>query len=276
MNSSHPRGQGSGRGRGRGRDGRGGGRPRGRQAFASPGSPRKQNGDAPKFKTDADISKPVATADVSDRDRKLERWQIEGEDVGTLEHTQNDTWDQFEVNKNKFGVQSTFDEHLYTTAIDVDHPEYKDRVKRAEKLAREIEGQSTSNVHLAEDRGQQLEAEVDEEDLFSGVARNPVDNLKAQEKSDRAADDREFAARHRRSKSKNKSPERKAKQEQSGEKPKKKFNFSAAAAKSTSFTPGALQQQPQFYVPMVPQGWEGPYVDQYGMMQVPYMYPYPQ
>jgi PAB1-binding protein PBP1 len=35
-----------------------------------------------------------------------------------LEETGGSRWDQFEVNKRKFGVESTFDENLYTTRLD--------------------------------------------------------------------------------------------------------------------------------------------------------------
>ena len=46
-----------------------------------------------------------------------------------------------------------------------------DQMKKAEKMAREIESQTSNNVHLQEERGHAIEREgdLDEEDLYSGV-----------------------------------------------------------------------------------------------------------
>jgi PAB1-binding protein PBP1 len=63
-------------------------------------------------------------------------------------------WDQFAVNREKFGVESTFDEHIYTTKIDRKNCAISEA--EAERLAREIErgnNFATSNVHLLEERG---------------------------------------------------------------------------------------------------------------------------
>ena len=81
-------------------------------------------------------------------------------------------WDQFEVNRAKFGVKSTYDENLYTKRIDFSSMT-AEQIARAERIAREIECTSSSNIHLQEERGQALEQELDEEDRFSGVARGP-------------------------------------------------------------------------------------------------------
>lgn len=64
----------------------------------------------------------------------------------------NQPWDQFAANEQKFGIKSDYDEHYYTTAIDKNHPEFKSRMAMADKKAREIEGSSTSNTHIAEER----------------------------------------------------------------------------------------------------------------------------
>lgn len=124
------------------------------------------------FKTDTDISGQKGAI----YERELERWSAGDDDTGlTLEQSVNATqpWDQFAVNQNKFGVQSTYDEHLYTTAIDKSHPEYEQRLKIAEKLADEITNQSyNGNVHLAEERGLVVDdSGLDEEDKYSGVDR---------------------------------------------------------------------------------------------------------
>ena len=60
-------------------------------------------------------------------------------------------WDQFETNKALFGVNSTFDEELYTTKLDRG-PQMKELEKEASRIAREIEGEETHDLHLAEVR----------------------------------------------------------------------------------------------------------------------------
>eukprot|EP00854_Cymbomonas_tetramitiformis_P000933 gene933-1449_t len=83
----------------------------------------------------------------------------------------NEAWDQFRVNSESFGVQSTFDENLYTTRLDVGEGGISEQ--EAERIAREIEQSSTSNPHVAEERGQVvgLDENMDEEDRFSSVVR---------------------------------------------------------------------------------------------------------
>ncbi|KAK6464439.1 hypothetical protein DFJ63DRAFT_311746 [Scheffersomyces coipomensis] len=128
-----------------------------------------------KFRTDADIS-----GRLNLRERELERW-VPDEDIShnpSLSLTSDDinhksgSWDQFKVNEEKFGVESTYDEHLYTTRIDKSAHDYHEKVKKAEQIAREIEGQSTTNSHILEERGIQVDdSGVDEEDKYSGVDR---------------------------------------------------------------------------------------------------------
>ncbi|KAL7492033.1 hypothetical protein ACHAWT_001283 [Skeletonema menzelii] len=77
-------------------------------------------------------------------------------------------WDQFAANQEKFGVKTSFDENLYTTKLDRDKIDQA-KLKHAERIAREIEGQATTNIHLAEERNQKLALDFDEEDLYSGV-----------------------------------------------------------------------------------------------------------
>ena len=94
--------------------------------------------------------------------------------VNTAGLSEKDTigkWDQFAANEQLFNVRATYDENLYTTALDKSSVgAHKQR--EAARLAREIEGQTTSNIHLAEERGQKVEGdygELDEEDKYSGV-----------------------------------------------------------------------------------------------------------
>lgn len=125
-----------------------------------------------KFKTDSDISGRFQV-----KERELQRWVPENDSVGlTLEedhyHNPNESWDQFKVNEEKFGVESSYDEHLYTTRINTTAPDYHERVRKAERLAKEIENQTTSDRHVLEERGIDVDdGGVDEEDKYSGVDR---------------------------------------------------------------------------------------------------------
>lgn len=121
-----------------------------------------------KFKTDRDIS-----AGYKFEEREFERWQPE---EGTLElsledNTGGGAWDQFKVNEEKFGVESTYDEHLYTTRVNKLAKDYNERLQRAQQIAREIEGLSTLDRHILEERGVSLadDSGMDEEDKYSGV-----------------------------------------------------------------------------------------------------------
>ncbi|KAK9807303.1 hypothetical protein WJX73_010714 [Symbiochloris irregularis] len=80
------------------------------------------------------------------------------------------SWDQFKVNQNRFGVKTSFDESIYTTKLDPSRSRYSK--EDADRLAAEIEGQvSSSNAHLAEERGMEVDDEEDEEARYSSVVR---------------------------------------------------------------------------------------------------------
>ncbi|KAL3679895.1 hypothetical protein R1sor_022851 [Riccia sorocarpa] len=92
----------------------------------------------------------------------------------TFQSSWNRNWDQFETNKALFGVETTFNEELYTTKLERG-PQMREREREAWRIAREIEGQPTRNLHLAEERGIRLAAEqesMDEETRFSSVIRS--------------------------------------------------------------------------------------------------------
>lgn len=127
---------------------------------------------ASKFKTDSDISSRFQV-----RERELQRWVADDDNADlTLEDSSNGAWDQFKVNEEKFGVESTYDEHLYTTRIDKSALDYQQRLEKAERLAREIEGQSSTDRHVMEERGVQVDdSGLDEEDKYSGVIADSVD-----------------------------------------------------------------------------------------------------
>lgn len=108
-------------------------------------------GNRPGFQTDSGIS----GGRFGDK-RELQRWDAgdaANDSIGGLEDsTDSKKWDQFAVNAAKFGVQSDYDENLYTTKIDRSRPDYNDRVARAERLARKIEGSVATSSHAAEER----------------------------------------------------------------------------------------------------------------------------
>ncbi|KAL1551725.1 Polyadenylate-binding protein-interacting protein 3 [Salvia divinorum] len=113
-----------------------------------------------------------------DAGRELERWVPDEDDPecpeleNIFDGPWNRGWDQFEVNKTLFGVKSTFDEELYTTKLDRG-PQTRKLEREALKIAREIEGEQTLDLHLAEERGIQIDGniELDEETRFSSVYR---------------------------------------------------------------------------------------------------------
>lgn len=80
-------------------------------------------------------------------------------------------WNQFDANRDKFGVNSSYDENLYTKKLDKSSIT-KSQIQKAEKLARAIESSTSKNIHMQEERGQislNESLDWDEEDRFSGV-----------------------------------------------------------------------------------------------------------
>ncbi|XP_059303038.1 polyadenylate-binding protein-interacting protein 4-like isoform X2 [Lycium ferocissimum] len=116
-------------------------------------------------------------------ERQLERWVPDDDALECPELDNifdghwNRGWNQFEVNETLFGVKSTFNEELYTTKLDKG-PQMRELEKEASRIAREIEGEETRDLHLAEERGIQLHGnlEVDEETRFSAVVRGVDDS----------------------------------------------------------------------------------------------------
>ncbi|KAG8380132.1 hypothetical protein BUALT_Bualt07G0161800 [Buddleja alternifolia] len=115
--------------------------------------------------------------------RELERWVPDEDDTGCPELENifdgpwNRGWDQFEVNETLFGVKSTFNEELYTTKLEKG-PKMRELEREALRMAREIEGEETVDLHLAEERGIQIDGvlEMDEETRFSSVYRGADDS----------------------------------------------------------------------------------------------------
>ncbi|XP_031261830.1 polyadenylate-binding protein-interacting protein 3-like isoform X1 [Pistacia vera] len=114
-----------------------------------------------------------------DVERELEPW-IPDEDAPHLPELENifdgpwnRNWDQFEINETLFGVKTTFDEEIYTTKL-LRGPKTKELEREAMRIAREIEGEDTQDLHLAEERGMNLHEsfDIDEETRFSSVYRD--------------------------------------------------------------------------------------------------------
>lgn len=125
------------------------------------------------FKTDTDISGKL---DI--KERELHKWApAEDENAlglleGDLESSGGGSWDQFAANEKLFGLKTDFDEEIYTTTLNRSAPGYKDREKRAIKMANEIQKTSTTNVHMLEERGIVDDSGLDEEDLYGAVVRD--------------------------------------------------------------------------------------------------------
>jgi len=91
--------------------------------------------------------------------RDLQRWDAGGPSSnglgdGGLEDTSDSKqpWDQFAANKAKFGVETDYDEAIYTTVIDRTRPDYMEKFARADQLARRIEKSTPASAHTAEER----------------------------------------------------------------------------------------------------------------------------
>uniref|UniRef100_A0A5B7ASG1 Putative polyadenylate-binding protein-interacting protein 4 isoform X1 n=1 Tax=Davidia involucrata TaxID=16924 RepID=A0A5B7ASG1_DAVIN len=115
--------------------------------------------------------------------RELERWVPDEDDPqcpeleNIFDGPWNRGWNQFEANEALFGVKSTFDEELYTTKLERG-PQMRELEREASRLAREIEGEETQDLHLAEERGIHLHEnfDIDEETRFSSVFRGIDDS----------------------------------------------------------------------------------------------------
>ena len=90
----------------------------------------------------------------------------------------NENWDQFELNKNKFNVNSTYDERHYTREIN--YGLLSDKILKnaeiVEKLSifliEEIKSIiDSSNLHLLEERALIDQSDGNEEDKYSSVIR---------------------------------------------------------------------------------------------------------
>ncbi|KAJ1655689.1 poly(A)-binding protein binding protein [Dispira simplex] len=82
-------------------------------------------------------------------------------------------WDQFAANERLFGLKTNFNEEIYTTKLDRSHPNYKKQEAEAERIAQEIIKGTTTNIHVAEERGLIIaEEDMNEEDRYGAVIRD--------------------------------------------------------------------------------------------------------
>lgn len=110
--------------------------------------------------------------------RELEPWMPDEDDPrcpeleNVFDSPWTGSWDQFKVNETLFGVKSTFDEELYTTKLERG-PRMRQLEEEATRIAREIEGEETHDLHLAEERGTYPHGsfDIDEETKYSSVYR---------------------------------------------------------------------------------------------------------
>ncbi|GJE88624.1 PAB1-binding protein-like protein [Phanerochaete sordida] len=153
---------------------------------SGPADAKLTNGDS--FKTDVDISK----ANSLIRERPLQAWADDIPDGATASGTggryvNNDDltfgpgastggnqWDQFAANEKLFGVKANFDEEAYTTKLDRNAPDFKEKEKKAQQLAAEIMSGTSANTHIAEERKMDFVGEngTNEEDRYGAVVRS--------------------------------------------------------------------------------------------------------
>lgn len=141
---------------------------------SGPADARPANGDT--FRTDTDISQKKGN---SGRERELQAWlpdndapPIPADDDDTFGATVNTAWDQFAVNEKLFGVTGGFNEEEYTTRLDRSASDFKERERKAQRIANEILGSTTNNLHIAEERGVALDdSGANEEDRYGAVVR---------------------------------------------------------------------------------------------------------
>lgn len=127
------------------------------------------------FRTDNEIS----NNDIHLHERVLKPWVPEDHNSDIVEDVLGnepfDCWDQFEENRNRFGVEGTYDENLYTTPLDYNEVTEEEK-KRAEILANEIEKeQKEDSIINFESEINSFVIENDEEMHFSSVYRNISD-----------------------------------------------------------------------------------------------------
>ncbi|GFE53476.1 ataxin-2 N-terminal region domain containing protein, putative [Babesia ovis] len=139
---------------------------------------RRQGGG--KFKTDGEISKSKGQR----QNDKLVAWKSEGpvdeSQLYILDNQRKTAWDQFESNRKAFGLESTYNENIYTTELNLSEVPQKVQ-EEANKIAAEIAGphghggysQLETYLEQDDDTGGNPAAEVM---VKKSLARNMRDN----------------------------------------------------------------------------------------------------
>ena len=124
------------------------------------------------FKTDGDISRRSAAVG-RDLTRAGAEWVGDSSTLlaGLEEDDDGKGFDQFETIRRMTGHNPTFDEDAYTTRLNRSEFSQRDRAE-ASRVAKEIMGSSTTNFHVAEERGQGFRGGFDSEARYSGVLRS--------------------------------------------------------------------------------------------------------
>ncbi|KAF9617427.1 hypothetical protein IFM89_036388 [Coptis chinensis] len=137
----------------------------------------------------------ISQSSLVDAERELGRWTPDEDDPqcpeleNIFDGTWNRQWDQFETNAALFGVKSTFDEELYTTKLERG-PQMRELEREAFRIAKEIEGEETRDLHMAEERGLDFaeDFDIDEETRFSSVFRGGINDNRFEENEDTVLD----------------------------------------------------------------------------------------
>ena len=131
------------------------------------------------FKTDTQISRKEENWGTPEKD--FQRWEEgEGEkQVGrkeekALDDYKYERYDQFELNKLKFGYVSTYNPDLYTVPLAKNLTE--EHFQFAEKISQEIESEFTQNPHIAEEKGQVVTI-LNEEEKYGAVLKGSFPKL---------------------------------------------------------------------------------------------------
>jgi PAB1-binding protein PBP1 len=132
------------------------------------------------FETDLQISKKsqkrekgekkLVKYEINENNKNKFAFQSLEDDFGKDE----EKLDQFEINKKRYNIVSTYDENLYTTKLDKNKITEEDK-KYADKMYKEIMSSSNNenDIHILEDRGIiQENDDFDEEDKYSSVIKN--------------------------------------------------------------------------------------------------------
>ena len=133
------------------------------------------------FETDLQISKKsqkrekgekkLVKYEINENNKNKFAFQSLEDDFGKDE----EKLDQFEINKKRYNIVSTYDENLYTTKLDKKNIT-KEQQDYADKIYNEIKNSSCNekNIHILEDRGiiDERDGDINEEEKYSSVIKN--------------------------------------------------------------------------------------------------------